>query len=242
MKKYIKILFFTVIILLTINSYSQILNTEVKAKVEIKDFEGLISITGTAENLTNVLQNLHYKLSVIKKNKASSNVSNNSQSGRFTLEPNSKSTLSTTKINISQKDETIILLLIYDEDEKLVGKDRIVVENSKNKTQEEVEVGLEMKGIISDETKTKIGKDFYDFYYKKYNEANIDAEKIVKIEEEQMFGRTTKIKISVENQIINEFIVKPNEEFLTTMANQSVYLTKKHFKDLERNNKLISSY
>ena len=99
-----------------------------------------------------------------------------------------------------------------------------------------------MKGIISDETKTKIGKDFYDFYYKKYNEANIDAEKIVKIEEEQMFGRTTKIKISVENQIINEFIVKPNEEFLTTMANQSVYLTKKHFKDLERNNKLISSY
>lgn len=242
MKIVVKILISLIAFLCSILTNAQILNTEVKAKIEISSFEDLVAITGTAENLTSVLQNLHYKLSVIKKNKTNSNVSNNSQKGSFTLEPNSKNILSTTKINISSKDETIILLLIYDEGEKLVGKDRLVVEYMKNKTTEEKEIGLEIKGIISDETKTKIGKDYYDLFFKKYNLENINASKIVTIEEEQLFGRTTKIKIVIDNITINEFIAKPNEEFLESMAEQSIVLTKKYLKQLELNEKLISQY
>ena len=242
MKIVVKILISLIAFLCSILTNAQILNTEVKAKIEISSFEDLVAITGTAENLTSVLQNLHYKLSVIKKNKTNSNISSNSQNGSFTLEPNSKNILSTTKINISAKDETIILLLIYDEDEKLIGKDRLVVDNMKNKTTEEKEIGLEMKGIISDETKTKIGKDYYDLFFKKYNLENINASKIVTIEEEQLFGRTTKIKILIDNITLNEFIAKPNEEFLESMAEQSIVLTKKYLKQLELNEKLISQY
>lgn len=242
MKIVVKILISLIAFLCSIFTNAQILNTEVKAKIEISSFEDLVAITGTAENLTSVLQNLHYKLSVIKKNKTNSNISSNSQNGSFTLEPNSKNILSTTKINISAKDETIILLLIYDEDEKLIGKDRLVVDNMKNKTTEEKEIGLEMKGIISDETKTKIGKDYYDLFFKKYNLENINASKIVTIEEEQLFGRTTKIKILIDNITLNEFIAKPNEEFLESMAEQSIVLTKKYLKQLELNEKLISQY
>ncbi|MDK2773031.1 MAG: curli production assembly/transport protein CsgE [Flavobacterium sp.] len=242
MKIVVKILISLIAFLCSIFTNAQILNTEVKAKIEISSFEDLVAITGTAENLTSVLQNLHYKLSVIKKNKTNSNISSNSQNGSFTLEPNSKNILSTTKINISSKDETIILLLIYDEDEKLIGKDRLVVDNMKNKTTEEKEIGLEMKGIISDETKTKIGKDYYDLFFKKYNLENINASKIVTIEEEQLFGRTTKIKILIDNITLNEFIAKPNEEFLESMAEQSIVLTKKYLKQLELNEKLISQY
>ena len=72
-----------------------------------------------------------------------------------------------------------MLLLIYDEEQVLIGKDRIVFgeedENSKNvkSSVEKPSDGLEMLGIISDETKTKLGKDFYDYFYSFYNKIKI---------------------------------------------------------------------
>lgn len=240
MKIIVKIAILISLFLYSLVSQSQILNTKVKAKIEISDFEGLVSITGTAENFTEVLQNLHYKLSVIKK--SNSNLSNNSQEGRFTLEPKSKSSLSTTKINTTKGDETIILLLIYNEENELLGKDRIVVEKKNNQTQEEIESGLEMKGIVSNETKTKMGKDFYDLFYSKYNLALINAKEIIKIEEEQMLGRTTKIKVTIDNKLINEFIAQPNDEYLTTKTNQTLFLVKKYLAEVKQNNEILSSY
>ncbi len=55
------------LLLSTSISYSQISNTEVKAKINLEEIEGNIKITGTAENLTDIVQSLSYKLSVIKK-------------------------------------------------------------------------------------------------------------------------------------------------------------------------------
>ena len=108
------------------SGYTQIMNKEVKAKIETTEIENMLSVTGTAENVTEIHKSLRYKLTAIKKNKRSKNLSNNSQDGRFTLEPNEKKVLSKTQVNISKEDETILLLLIYDEDDKIIGKDRIV--------------------------------------------------------------------------------------------------------------------
>ena len=74
--------------------HAQILNTEVKAKIELSYFEEMVSVTGTAENLDDGMKNLSYTLSVSKKNKHTANTSNNSQNGEFTLNPNEKKILS----------------------------------------------------------------------------------------------------------------------------------------------------
>ncbi len=115
-----------IVMLFSSKGYSQISNKEVRAKIAIEEIEGSIKITGVAENLTEIVQSLSYKLSVIKKNKVSNNQSNNAQEGLFTLEPNENKNLSTTQVNIGKEDEVIVLLLFYDSDKKLVGKDRIV--------------------------------------------------------------------------------------------------------------------
>lgn len=114
-------------------SYCQLSNTEVKAKIVLEEIEGNIKITGTAENLTEIVQSLTYKLSVIKKNKISNNQSNNAQEGLFTLEPSETKNLSTTQVNIGKEDEIIVLLLFYDKDKKLIGKDRIAIGEEKKK-------------------------------------------------------------------------------------------------------------
>lgn len=222
--------------------HAQILNTEVKAKIELSYFEEMVSVTGTAENLDDGIKNLSYTLSVIKKNKQTTNTSNNSQNGEFTLNPNEKKILSTTKINQSTKDEIIILLLIYDDNDVMVGKDRIIVEEKKSEVLNKNEAELEITGIVSDDTKTKVGKDFYDIYFSKYNSEAIKGNQIVQIEEQLNIGRTTILKITIDNKLILEFIANPNEEFLSQKAEEAIQITKKYFKDLEKLKNRIEQY
>jgi hypothetical protein len=126
---------FLVAMLLLISSfsYSQISNKVVKAKIEIEEIEENINITGTAENLSEVVQSLSYKLSVIKKNNINNNQSNNAQEGLFSLQPSENKKLSIAHVNLAKGDEVIVLLLFYDENKQLIGKDRVVLGEVKKK-------------------------------------------------------------------------------------------------------------
>ena len=53
--------------LISISGYSQVYNTQVEAKIELKSNNNLIEITGFAFNKTEIDQSLRYVLSVIKK-------------------------------------------------------------------------------------------------------------------------------------------------------------------------------
>ena len=124
---------FTIIFVLVLSvvNYPQTTNTKVKAKIEYEENDGIIKITGTAENLTGIVQSLSYTLSVIKKNQSNNNTSNNVQEGFFSLNANENKNLSTTQINLGKEDEAIVLLLFYDENKKLIGKDRVVFDAEK---------------------------------------------------------------------------------------------------------------
>lgn len=230
------------------NSYAQAVHMDIKAKIEIEESENILTITGTAENLTDVYKSLYYKLSVFKKSKKGGSQTSNAQDGHFTLDPNQKKNLSKTQINSSDEDQIILLLLIYDEEKVLVGKDRIVLDEANpspeidklplNKPND----GLEMVGIISNETKTKIGTDFYDYFYSFYNKIKINSAKIVSVEEELTFARTTKIAVKIDNEIINEFISKPDEEFLSYMAEDSANKVFEYLKKIDKQSKMIMQY
>jgi hypothetical protein len=105
----------------------------VKATINLEEENGTIKVTGVAENLSKTLQSLSYKLTVIKNNSKSNNQSNNAQEGLFTLDPGQIKNLSQTQINLGNDDEIIVLLLFYDENQMLIGKDRVVLNNEKKK-------------------------------------------------------------------------------------------------------------
>ena len=223
---------------------SQTVYKEVKAKIEVEEIENILSITGTAENLKAVYKNISFKLSVFKKNKSNDNKSSNMQDGRMALEPINKVILSKTQINRGKDDQIIVLLLIYDEDNVIIGKDRIVFGQ-----EEEPKVsvlkpndGLEMIGIVSNETKTKLGNDFYDFFYYEFSKLKINSNKIIYVQEELTFGRTTKIIVNIDGEIIEEFIARPEEDFLKYMSQTASSKVFKYFKNIEKQNKSIMQY
>lgn len=234
---------FALLLLVNFSFFAQNTDVDVKAKIVLEEVEGNIKITGTAENLTDILQSMTYKLSVIKKNIKTENRSTNNQEGVFTLDANQNKNLSTTQINRSSEDEIIVLLLFYDENSQIVSKDRVVISDEKKKDKVIVlDDGIELVGIVTDETKTKIGKDFYDNFYYLYRDYNINAKQIVKISEELSFGRNTKIVIMVDNDVVYEFLARPDEEFIEAMAKNSLYETYQFLKKLENEKKYITQY
>src|SRR6187402_695070 len=122
-----------IFLLFTVMFYGQVPQDKIKAKLEIEKIEGNVKITGTAENLTDVIRSAAYRLSVIKKNNKNNNQSNNDQVGIFTLQPNELQKLSTSQVNLSQDDEVVVLLLFYDEDKQIIAKDRVVLGEEKKK-------------------------------------------------------------------------------------------------------------
>ncbi|RRJ93020.1 CsgE family curli-type amyloid fiber assembly protein [Flavobacterium macacae] len=99
-----------------------------------------------------------------------------------------------------------------------------------------------MAGVVSNDTKTKAGKDFYDLYYYEYREKDINANKIVTVSEELSFARNTKIIITIDNVTIYEFLAKPDEEYLTLVAKDAVNATFLYLKNLEKQSKYITQY
>jgi hypothetical protein len=89
-------------------------------------------LTGTAENLSEVVQSFSYKLSVIKKI-TSDNQSTNEQEG-FTLNANENKKFIYFQINLTTGDEVIVLLLFTMKiNKQLIGKDRVVLGEQKKK-------------------------------------------------------------------------------------------------------------
>ncbi|MGZ9675307.1 hypothetical protein [Flavobacterium sp. GNP001] len=112
---------------------AQVVQDEIKAKIEIKDVEGNAIITGTAENTSDILKSASYKLTVIKKNNINNNQTNNAQEGMFTLNRGEFKKLSSTEINIDNGDEVIVMLLFYDEKKQIISKDRVVLGEQKKR-------------------------------------------------------------------------------------------------------------
>ncbi|GGX33330.1 CsgE family curli-type amyloid fiber assembly protein [Aquimarina muelleri] len=236
--------FFILVVLVCQNSIAQFTNTEVVAKIKTETVNNMISVIGTATNTTEVYKSLKYTMSVFRTD-TNNNISKSNQEGRFTLEANENKELSKGTLSIEESSKTVILLLIYEEN-VIVGKDRLVF-NEKNsqelkKTEESLGDGIELKGIVVEETKTKPGRDFYEFFYKSYTLNQINGSKVVGVFEKLNFGRSTIIQVKIEDNIVHEFIGKPDLEYLEQMSRIAIRKVYKHFKDLKKQKKDIFQY
>ncbi|WP_158447924.1 CsgE family curli-type amyloid fiber assembly protein [Aquimarina longa] len=226
-------------------STAQYTNTDIVAKIKTKTNTTIASIVGNATNTTEVYKSLRYTISVFKTDTAN-NVSKNTQEGRFTLEANESKELSKVSIDIDTSSKIVVLLLIYEED-KIVGKDRIVFNDQTTNTPQTTKQsasndGIELKGIVVEETKTKPGKDFYELFYASYVLHHIDGNKIVAVVEKLNFGRSTIIQIKIEDTIIHEFIGKPDIEYLEQMSKIGIRKVYTYFKNLEKQKNDIFQY
>lgn len=241
------------VLLLQQGLYAQNFNSKVAAIINTNDQkDDVLEVTGIALNKTEANLSLRYELSVITSNpsSSSSNSSKSSQSGFFTLKPFENEELSVTTVNINPAMRTIILLLIYNEDDEILGTARKVYKSNKNTiaaldeslSYKKKNEGIQLYGMVTERTKTKPGKDFYDFFYQKYQLSQNPENKIIHIDEMVSFGRTTRILVKIDNTVIFQFYARPKLEYLKKMADAALQNVNRYFQNLKRQKQQITQY
>ncbi len=253
---------FVCLILFPFLTFSQVYNENVEAKINLENNGEIIQVTGSAINKTASNQSLRYILSVIKNDPNSSNRSKNDQSGRFILEMGEKKNLSATSLNAKDEDRIIILLLIYDAEDKPLGMDRMVIngveEDYEIEKQEKIEEdqtvnaspdavnknedGVVLRGIVTQDTKTKPGADFYNMFYSLYLINNIDGEEIVNIKEVLSLNNNTKIEVTVANEKVLEFFVRPQQDYLKSLSEAAIKRVYWHLIKMKKNKNIQKYY
>lgn len=213
-------------------------DNKITAKIESQDVEGIIRLKAFATNETTSYQELNYLFVSIKKGN-SGNLSNNKQSGKFTLKPDETKQLSEIAVNLQKSDALKVFLYIKDEQtQALVSKDSIIINGKDMQTKlsrtDESEI-FELKGLTIDDTKTKIGKDFYDYFYLEYSKLPEKSTSSITISELPTNGRNSQISVEIDDKTINSFISNPNEDYLKEQAS----LTLKILQDYDRRKDLI---
>ncbi|RAJ13248.1 CsgE family curli-type amyloid fiber assembly protein [Olleya aquimaris] len=241
---------------------AQAINNEVEAEIQTDNQNDFTTIKGTAFNKTEITKSLIYKLVLFNKDESLNNIEELTNE-RFILNANQKTDLSSITFKLNDNEKKIAVLLIYDLDNNIVGQDRVVFnedlkeEEAKKqrileKLKQEQELskdintqkrdGLELKGIVVEDTKTKPGRDFYKLFYSLYTQNNINGNQVVTIKEILAIGRNTKIEVIVGDDKIFSFFVRPSTEYLTKMNDYAIINVYKHFKKLEKESKTIKRY
>ena len=219
-----------------IQAQESLYNKTIKAEIMMEDKGGVLNITGKASNLTNAEQGIRYELSVIKKDTASNNSSKNKQTGRGVLKAKSQGILSTTGVNLNTPDLLTIMLLIYDVDDKLIGKDIKRIEpNTEKLSENKVNTydGIEITGIVTRNLRTSPARKFYDYFYKEYKRYQINGSKVVTINEKFGQGRSTRIEILVGTDLVYQFFLNPNDDFIREIGDYTIRLVYQEFQKLK---------
>lgn len=227
---------------------AQHFNAEVEAIINTYDIQNdILEVTGVATNKTETDFSLGYELSVITSDDRN-NSSKNSQSGRFTLGPYETKQLSKTSVSINSSQRTILLLVLYDVDDKILGTARKVYDeeeqdNLENQMsfQKENE-GIKLEGIVTERTKTKPGKDFYDYFYQNYSLSPKKTSSIIHVDEVISFGRTTRITVKVEDRIVHQFFARPKLDYLKEQADVALRQVNRYLEYLENRNEYNTKY
>jgi len=227
MRKIYSLVFYTFFMFLPVLAYAQE-EKKVVAKIESEFVENQVKLKAIVTNNTNIYKELNYLLVSIKKGDGG-NLSNNKQSGKFSLNPNEVKNLSEININLEKKDALKAFLYIKDEEsQKLIAKDSLELNSNlfkKKVSKVEEDVVFELRGLTIDETKSKIGKDFYDIFYIQYSQIPDKSNSAITISELPVRGTNGQINIEMDDKVIYSFMTNPSEDYLKEqLANSLRYI------------------
>lgn len=216
MKSFYSLLVFLFLMLLPSSTFGQE-DKRIIAKIENETIEKQLKIKAIVTNNTPTYVELNYLLISIKKGE-NGNLSNNKQSGKFSINPGETKSLSEINVGLENKDALKAFLYIRDEQtQKLISKDSLEInQNFFNKkiSRVEKEDAFELKGLTIDDTKTKVGRDFYDMFYIQYSQIPDKSTSSIKISELPARGTSGQINIEIDDKVIYSFITNPSEDYL----------------------------
>ncbi|MFI8379429.1 CsgE family curli-type amyloid fiber assembly protein [Leeuwenhoekiella sp. NPDC079379] len=233
------------------------MNKEVKAQILLERNSEFLNFIATAENISNSDFNVKYSLMVFQ-TEENGDISKTNDENLLFIKSGTKIILPSVTVNYNISQKIIIVLLIYDLDNKPIGQDRIVLENGGQTDlahfddldlddyftydQAKPQDGFIIDGLVIENTITKSGKDFYRYFYAEYFNLQVKSSRNIIIEEVPGRGRFTRISVIVENQVVWQFFAQPKKEILKQNASRALDLSISYLQQLEKSKKDFIRY
>jgi len=186
--------------------------------------------------------NLSYKLTVERE--AKSGRSTNHQQSDFEATPGTTTLLSEVTINISDEDYYHISLEVFKGKEK-IAVDSLINGTPVNKvtppTKHAKDEDLELDGLIINETRSKIGRDFYDVFYRNWSAPKEARDFVIRVRELPARGRIARISIEVNNEEVTQRVLQPRAEIIKSQAFYAIRLVQQRLKARSAINKEIGN-
>lgn len=97
----------------------------------------------------------------------------------------------------------------------------------------EIEIEIEIDGLLVDNTKTKIGRDFYDLFYANW-EPPVNAKNYTITILEKPFRLTsTLIVVSINDNVVYQAILQPRQEIVEQLSEQAAAVTFNYLENYE---------
>ncbi|MEX2513447.1 MAG: CsgE family curli-type amyloid fiber assembly protein [Cyclobacteriaceae bacterium] len=112
---------------------------------------------------------------------------------------------------------------VKDAPEALINLLEAITEEETKRLKQETE--LEIDGLLIDETKTKSGRDFFEFFYRQW-EAPEDANNYsIFIKEKPFRLSTTMVEIYINETMVFQSFLQPRNDFVEELVAQSIATT-----------------
>lgn len=113
-------------------------------------------------------------------------------------------------------------------DEALLEKFRSAFDNLKalekadSLTQPQIDPLLEFEGMVLDETRSKMGRDFYDLFYQNWASPDGSTDFTIKITEQPSPGIGTVITVMVDYEHVYSARLQPRYEYIEAVSQQAI--------------------
>lgn len=212
---------------------AQTLNEEIAANILVDDTGEFFNVRAVAENLGLADRSLQYEFSTFKKDSLGQ-VGKEIDEGRFVIASAEIKELGSLTVSTSESERIIIILVVYDLDKKPLGQDRIVFNDNPKKNAAKATLerpkpkinkvispdmtaskdGFVLEGLVIEESITRMGQDFYRLFYSKYYLSGLQLKRNVVIKEFPGRLRSTRIAVSVGDEVVWQFFANPSRDYL----------------------------
>ena len=240
----------TLFFLLFINlAIAQFMNKDIRATILLERNSEFLKFIPTAENRTNVDYNLRFDFMVFE-TKPDGKIEKGNKEDRIFIKAREKLILPYVTIDYNATNKIIIVLIIYDLENRPIGQDRIVLDKggqtdlstfenvidgqNLSPDQARPQDGFVLNGFVIENTITKAGKDFYRFYYNEYFNKQIKTPHNILIEEVPGRGRFTRVSVKVADQLVWQFFAQPRKEILKKNASIALSRSIAYLQQLEQ--------
>ena len=196
-----------------------------------------VTLQGNLHNPSSNSILIDYRLSVTKA--GPNGQSNNTQKGSFTATPNATIQLSTITLNTNDQDYYLAMLTVLQNgavvaaDTLLQGRPPASISKQTPARRSVPADAIEIDGLIIDDTRSKVARDFYEIFYNKWAAPFGAKDYSITIRELPSRGRSARIAVEVNNQQILQRFLQPRLDIIEALVDQSIYILHRHLNDNE---------